>query len=138
MILFNPGAGAVEGGSFEQAHENIKQLIKDCEIKMTLISMETTPDEGRYHFILQDPLGDRYDVEMPGLPLECVRYMGLENQNPFDFPRLYVEGSSWLWEIVVDYIFSKKGLKEALKDRICEIEDELEKLKSRLERLNEA
>ena len=43
-------------------------------------------------------------VEMPGLPLEQVRYMGHEGQNARDYPRLYVDGASWLWEFAVNIV----------------------------------
>lgn len=38
---------------------------------------------------------------MPGIALENVRYVGADDQNIWDFPRLYVEGSSWVWEFGV-------------------------------------
>jgi hypothetical protein len=38
---------------------------------------------------------------MPGLPVEQVRYMGESGQNIWDFPRLYVDDSSWIWEFAL-------------------------------------
>lgn len=39
-------------------------------------------------------------VDMPGTPLTEVRY--IDGADPWRFPRLYVDGSSWLWEFAVD------------------------------------
>ena len=65
-----------------------------------------TDKDGRYGFLLDSGLSTLpLEVEMPGLPLADVRYMpdepGNGDQNPWDFPRLYVDGSSWLWKYAV-------------------------------------
>lgn len=39
-----------------------------------------------------------WSVDMPSLSLEKIRYMGEKTQNIWDFPRLYVNGSSWVWK----------------------------------------
>jgi hypothetical protein len=50
--------------------------------------------DGRYAFDFY--LGeDLHQVQMPGLPLERVRYLG-GDQDIRDFPRLYVDDSSWV------------------------------------------
>jgi hypothetical protein len=36
-------------------------------------------------------------IEMPGLPLDEVRYVDDDEQNIWDFPRLYVDGGSVVW-----------------------------------------
>jgi hypothetical protein len=46
-------------------------------------------DRGRVH-------PRRVLVLMPGLVLDQVRYMG-KPQNIWHFPRLYVDGNSWVW-----------------------------------------
>jgi hypothetical protein len=54
-----------------------------------------TPD-GRYAFRLFVD-GASHVVEMPGMPLAEVRVLKAAGQNVWDFPRLYIDGSSWLW-----------------------------------------
>jgi len=39
---------------------------------------------------------------MPGLPLDRVRYIGAPEQNAWRFPRLFVDGNSWLWEFALE------------------------------------
>ena len=39
---------------------------------------------------------------MPGLPLEQVRYLGLDGQNAYDYQRLDIDHSSWLWKFAVN------------------------------------
>lgn len=54
--------------------------------------------DGRYPFYLTVN-GVRHVVEMPGI--REVRYMGEPGQNIFDFPRLFIDGSSWIWSIAI-------------------------------------
>ncbi|MET9402659.1 hypothetical protein [Kitasatospora sp. NPDC002965] len=34
---------------------------------------------------------------MPGLSLDQVRWMNEPDQNIWNYPRLFVDGSSWVW-----------------------------------------
>jgi hypothetical protein len=108
IVVINPGSGPVDGGSYEQAHANALELAREanvdpdnacCEWRVHVAS--TAPEEdGRFAFELQNHGGDqRVDVLMPGLPLERVRFAA--GQNPFAFPRIYVDGNSWLWPFAV-------------------------------------
>lgn len=99
-IFINPGAGPCTEGTFEHAERNIRQFIKDCQVKLHVTEYKTEPAGGRYLFVLEadDNPDVRFEVEIPGLPLEQVRYMGEKGQNIWDFPRLYVNGSSWVWK----------------------------------------
>lgn len=124
----NPGSGKVADGTWEQAYENMKQFIKDCEIPLHIESANFEPDGGRYLFTLKaDDFKFETEVEMPGLPLEKVRYMAEEGQNPFQYPRLYVDGSSWLWKFA---IISKELVLEILKGRIEESNEEIKRLET--------
>lgn len=51
--------------------------------------------DGRYPFRLWIN-GERHLVEMCGLPLEQV---APEKFDPWDTPRIYMDGSTWLWGI---------------------------------------
>lgn len=56
--------------------------------------------EGRYAYHLRwtgAPTPRECVVQMPGLPLAQVRYLRGAGMDPWQFPRLYVDGSSWLW-----------------------------------------
>lgn len=123
-ISINPGSGPVNGElSWENAYENIKQYIKDCEIPLYIVKSNHVPDEGRYLFVLRN---DEYDfkteVEMPGLPLEKVRYVRAEGQNILEFPRLYVDGGSWIWNCGLT---TKEQIAEVLSERIEEMREKI-------------
>jgi hypothetical protein len=110
-VLLNPGSGPVTGDA-ELAYVAIGRFVADvCNVDLRTdgrdavvatpvgITSEGIQDDGRYRFVLSRD--DRSTiVDIPGLPIERVRYWGVE-QNPFDFPRLFVDGSSWLWEFAV-------------------------------------
>jgi hypothetical protein len=94
-IFINPGSGPVSGATYEDAARAMDQFIDDLELDG--ISWAPGPsgsDDGRYNFLL---LPSNVRVEMPGIPLDQVRYQGVDDQNIWDFPRLYVDGSSWVW-----------------------------------------
>lgn len=134
-IIANPGSGPVAEGTWEQAHKNIKQYIKDCEIPLHIVSSDFAPDDGRYLFVLcADKIPFRIEVEMPGLPLENVRYMSEEKQNPFDFPRLYVDGSSWLWKFG---LVTKEWVTEYVENKIEELKEEIKTLQATIEEMKE-
>lgn len=133
-ISINPGSGPVERKvSWENAYENIKQYIEDSEIPLYIAKSNHIPDEGRYLFVLRN---DEYDfeteVEMPGLPLEQVRFVKAEGQNVLKFPRLYVDGGSWLW---LYGIATKGQIMGMLSERIEEKQEEIEKIKTVLSKL---
>lgn len=133
-IFINNGSGKVKEGTWEQAYINIKQFTKDCEIAMHIKSSEFEPNEdGRYLFVLS---ADEYnyvtEIEMPALPLENVRFMKEEGQNILDFPRLYVDGSSWVW---LYGIVKKKYLIEHFEEKIDEYQELIETYREDLESL---
>lgn len=132
--IINPGSGAVEGNvSWENAYKNIKAYISECEIPMRIIKSEHEDDEGRYLFVLKnDEYNYEIEVEMPGLPLEKVRYVKGDNRNVFEFPRLYVDGSSWIWYLAV---VRKECVKDTLEYRREEILEELERINNQIKEL---
>ena len=82
---------------------NLQRLVEDAGIEWGSVVV-SVDDEwgGRWPCLLV--LGGRECwVAMPGLPLERVRYMG-EPQNIWDFPRLYVDGDSWVWEFAIGWV----------------------------------
>lgn len=66
--------------------------------------LETTVDperDGRFTYLIDFGPDLRFEIEMPGLPIEQVRWTGHEDGDIWDFPRLYVDGSSWVWKYAV-------------------------------------
>jgi hypothetical protein len=123
MIYVNPGAGPCESGTWDNAYTNIQQFIKDSEIPLHIVgSTFAAGEDGRYKFVLQpdDFKEFHYEIEMPGLPLKKVRYTGEKGQNIWNYPRLYVDGGSWVWSFAT---IKKDELKEQVKSKIQELED---------------
>lgn len=58
--------------------------------------------DGRYCFLLHFDNGTAREVQMPGVALDRVRFVGADSQNIWDFPRLYIDGSSWVWKYAVN------------------------------------
>jgi len=100
-IIINPGTGKVPNATEENAIENMKHFIVDCGVdNLVFVRFPKEDEDGRYHFLLfKDECtgGLFHRIDMPGLPLDKVRYMDSKMQNIWDFPRLYVDGSSWVW-----------------------------------------
>jgi len=113
-IIINPGTSNVYGADLENATKNMdvwlneiphaKHYTTQHNHRKTNDSWQAFPDmaRGRYVFDVTVDLDSgkhmEFEVEMPGLPLDKVRYVSDEGQNIWDFPRLYVDGSSWVWE----------------------------------------
>lgn len=116
-LVINPGSGPVDGASMTNAvlnmyffREDLKKLNPVQVDGDYIITNENEEDDGRYLFNLlyaSDTQTITFKVEMPGLPLDEVRYMKTEGQNIWDFPRLYIDGSSWVWTYALDAIFDE-------------------------------
>lgn len=103
-IFLNPGTGPVEGAKLKFARANVEQLIVDIGLSPELVKVShrySLDEDGRFAFRLsyQDKI---CDVDMPGLELSRVRYMS-EEQDIWDFPRLYIDGSSWVWLFAINH-----------------------------------
>lgn len=111
FAISNPGTGFVGHGSNRRnADRNMRRLIADAGVASAHIERDGAPDEnGRYPYVVK--LGrKRATVDMPGLALERVRFVNEPGQNAWHFPRLYVDGSSWLWEFAVPWLRLALGL----------------------------
>ena len=94
MINVNPGAGPVSGSTRENADKNMQKFLEDT--KSDSFEFVKEKDNGRFTYALRK--GEWVaEIQMPGLPLEKVRYMKEPGQSIWDFPRLYVDRSSWIW-----------------------------------------
>lgn len=104
-VAINPGTGPVEGTTPENALANMIVLVGDAGVEDAVISRDEKRDkgDGRYGFLVRK--GEQgVEVDMPGLPLDEVRYLDIPGQSIWDFPRLYVGGSSWVWCYAVDIL----------------------------------
>ena len=96
--IVNPGIWVVPNATEKHARQNMAQFIADC--KCGGLWYERTPNDdpggGRFAFALHRHGYDHvFQIDMPGWPLEQVRCQS--GDNVWEFPRLYVDGSSWLW-----------------------------------------
>lgn len=104
-IYINPGSGPVAGADLMHAETNMATFLVDVATKRGVtFQSERKPDldeRGRFGFRIFIE-GEQHEVEMPGLPLAEVRWMDDPDQNIWDFPRLYVDGDSWVWKYAID------------------------------------
>lgn len=101
-IIINPGSGPVANSNEKEAIENIKHFLTDCGVEDVDFVRVPQKDygKGRFAFLLwKDTVC--HEIQMPGIPLEKVRYMDSDEQDIWDFPRLYVDGSSWVWKFAL-------------------------------------
>lgn len=112
-VVINPGTGPVACATEDYATANISALLIDAGVEgATIERVPQEDDAGRFAFLLKTDKG-RCSVDMPGLPLERVRYLGTGGQNIWEFPRLYVDGSSWVWKYAISFVGNPlKGIKE--------------------------
>jgi len=103
-IFANPGAGPVPHGTLaDDALTNMHALLADVGLDGATFEGGEPDETGRYAFKVR--YADREaEVDMPGATLEEVRYMLLPGQNIWHYPRLYVNGSSWVWHYAVEIL----------------------------------
>lgn len=109
-ISINPGSGPVQGATQEQAEANMRQFAADLhERGHARVTYDRKPEadydlgfnDGRFCWIVAADGGELVEVQMPGLPLDRVRWLGSE-QDIWQFPRLYVDDGSWIWFFALD------------------------------------
>ena len=105
-VVINPGSGPVRGATEELASKAIEKFIQDLGVDGVTAEREPEHDydkeyrDGRFCFLLKKS-GDSVEVQVPGLEVDRVRYMEKESQNIWHYPRLYVNGSSWVWSFAL-------------------------------------
>ncbi len=105
-VIINPGTGPVDGSSEDEARKNMEVFVEELRNRGNNVvgferASNVEPDDGRYDYGVHIADGRTVEIEMPGLPLEEVRFTGEDDQNPWHYPRLYVDGSSWLWKFAL-------------------------------------
>lgn len=100
--LLNPGTEAVAAATIENACEAVRLFILDLGVAPVFI--KRTPDfddlgsgigGGRFAFLLSTKKGE-CEIDMPGCDPAITR-----KGKSFESPRLYVDGSSWLWGFAI-------------------------------------
>lgn len=107
MLIINPGSGPVPEATEGEALAAMRQFVNDLfamNIKAIDLRQPGLDGNGRYGFALHLPGGRVVEIEMPGLPIDQVRWMDEPGQNIWDFPRLYVDGDSWVWKYALGVI----------------------------------
>jgi len=84
-VIINPGSGPVPGATSVQALGNAQVFANEVDAKLE--GPLGTDGDGRWEFRLLRN-GRTVDLEMPGIPLDQVRFVGSDDQNIWDFPRL--------------------------------------------------
>jgi hypothetical protein len=102
-IGLNIGTGPIKGATEAHAEINMRHLLTDCSAKDLEFVRVPQHDAtmGRYHFLIYRETRCHL-IEMPGLPLDQVRWMSEDKQNIGSFARLYVDGSSWAWKFALN------------------------------------
>ena len=112
-VLINPGSEPVPGATRANAALNIEVFCLDL-VRFSGADQAFVPpgnfsvdlDNGRWEFLLATTYGRQhrtFEVAMPGLKLSRVRYLeptGLPEftgQSISEFPRLYIDGDSYVW-----------------------------------------
>jgi len=104
QVIINPGSGPVAKGSRQVSQENIRQFIEDLGVPADWEFVRENKD-GRHTYRITAK-GETHEVDMPAIPLDKVRYLDSEGQNIWDFPRLYIDGSSWVWKYALSTFFN--------------------------------
>jgi len=104
-IIINPGTEPVldtkEEDSEASIHEFMDQVREHVGYELQYERMREDND-GWYAWRLHcRELSTRVDIDMPGLPPDQLQL------GPWKSPRLYVDGSSWLWKYALNMAVNK-------------------------------
>lgn len=103
-VVLNPGTWDIEDSCVEGARINMNQLVIDCNFHLTDVTIHEIQGGhrgGRFRFSVSRIGYNGVIIDMPGCKLDSVRYMGFDYQDIWDFPRLYIDGSSYVWKYVI-------------------------------------
>lgn len=104
MLIINPGTEPVDGATEDNARTAVRLLVEDIAATGadTAWTDETMTDQGGGRWSTTITVGGRpHEIEMPGCDPACTR-----EGRPWYSPRLYVDGSSWLWPYALDVLLS--------------------------------
>ena len=106
-IIIDPGSGPVADATYEDALANMRVFCADAQLHSLTEVKHPDLNDGRFKFFACNG-AHWHEIDMPGLPLQAVRYMDPSTQNIWDFPRLYVDGSSWVWKYAINACADEK------------------------------
>lgn len=111
-FICNPGAGPINGRTqLREALKNMTALKRDAKLPRQRTRRRRSLDgDGRYGFWIRNNAGKVTTIAMPGIPLQHVRWRGHAHEDAWLFPRLYVDGSSWLWRFAVELLAEGESL----------------------------
>lgn len=104
----NPGSGPVRAGTLENAERNMRAFCDDATARYERwfrFRHIHQDDGGRWAFEVECEDGRVVRVDMPGLDLARVRWMSSEDGDIWEFPRLLVDGASWIWTFALGALF---------------------------------
>lgn len=103
-LIINPGSEPTDPGDRAQASYNLGCLAADLLAAGATVELPTVAEQaghnGRWACTMEVN-GHVREIDMPALPISQVRFMDEPGQSILDFPRLYVDGSSWIWSIAI-------------------------------------
>jgi hypothetical protein len=117
QVHINPGTGPVAGANVEQAEVNINAFLADLTARghqnpqaerRAGQDYNSADGDGRFCWAISVNDEPSIEVQMPGIPLDQVRWLG-PAQDIWQFPRLYVDDSSWIWFFALNQ-FLNNGL----------------------------
>jgi len=109
----NPGTGDVLGATSEDAVRNMEEFAREVaerhnDHELAIVGQVDRGD-GRSAFELRGPVIGNHLIDMPGLPLDQVRFVEAEGQNIWKYPRLFVDGKPWLWKYAVNVCVAERS-----------------------------
>ena len=115
MITYvDPGTGDVPGADSENAVHNMEAFAREVAARHNdshlAISGRVDREDGRSAFELCGPVIGRHLIDMPGLPLDQVRFVEDEGQDIWKYPRLFVDGKPWLWKYAVNVCAPERNI----------------------------
>ena len=112
-VIVNPGTGPVPDATLAHAQAAAEQLCVEAGLQRYCIERHAAGDagyrgpDGRFGFRVHVPgCNQPCPLRIPGVPLPLLAYRGEPGQKIFNFPRLYLDGGSWVWLFAVDLLRS--------------------------------
>jgi len=105
-VFINPGSGPVAEATEGHAAGNMAVFADDLRaagLGVDAFTRQAEADygDGRFAYTLTMADERTIEIQMPGLPVDRVRFLDEDDQNIWDFPRLYVDDSSWVWKFAL-------------------------------------
>lgn len=100
-FLINPGTNIQGDGN---APDAVAAALAEDAGSASFASDGVADDLGYFEYVFTTPMGRSVDVRIPSIPLERFH-------EPIP-PRVYIDGSSWMWRIAVTWLRDWDALQE--------------------------